>query len=311
MGPKANGSALLSALFLMTLVAIAATAMSTRLQLDIYRTRLFIQSDRLALASQAVGFWAMARLSDPQKKLLLLGDKGRVLDYPTSLKSLYPGVSLQGSVYDLQARFNLNNLTNKAFQPILLRLLMNNVNKTDMKTLKFIVGATENWVSPYQLDRGQDALMTYYSQQKPPYLPGYQPMLSVSEFRTVAGVSADIYQSLLPLLTALPTVTMINLNTASMPVLRALGNGLTREQAEAIIELRLEKEQLDSGDLQLIANKYAIPIQQISIQSEYYLSEAIVKSSDLMLKHYMVLHRVKDRTGTYTISILSETLNTF
>ena len=310
MGPKAYGSALLSALFLMTLVAIAATAMSTRLQLDIYRTRLFIQSDRLALASQAVGFWAMAQLANPQAKLVLLGDKGRVLDYPKSLKSLYPGVSLQGSIYDLQARFNLNNLSNKAFKPILLRLLMNNVKKTDMKTFKFIVDATENWVSPYQPARGQDALMTYYLQQKPSYLPGYQPMLSVSEFRTVAGVSADIYQSLLPLLTALPTVTMINLNTVSMPVLRALGNGLTNEQAEAIIGLRLEKEQLDSGDLQIIANKYAIPAEQISFQSEYYLSEAIVMSSDLMLKHYMILHRVKDRTGAYTVSILSETLNT-
>lgn len=310
MGPKAYGSALLSALFLMTLVAIAATAMSTRLQLDIYRTRLFIQSDKLALASQAVGFWAMARLANPQTKLVLLGNEGRVLDYPKSLKSLYPGISLQGRVYDLQARFNLNNLSNKAFQPVLLRLLMNNVKKTDMKTFKLIVNATENWVSSYRPDRGQDALMTYYSQQKPPYLPGYQPMLSVSEFRTVAGVSADIYRSLLPLLTALPTVTMINLNTVSVPVLRALGNGLTNDQAEAIIGLRLEKEQLDSSDLQLIANKYAIPVEQISFQSEYYLSEAIVTSSDLMLKHYMILHRAKDRTGGYTVSVLSETLNT-
>lgn len=311
MAPKANGSALLSALFLMTLVAIAATAMSTRLQLDIYRTRLFIQSDKLELASQAVGFWAMARLANPTTKLVLIGDEGRVLDYPKSLKSLYPGVSLQGSIYDLQARFNVNNLSNKVFRPVLLRLLMNNIKTADMKTFKLIVDATENWVSPYQPARGQDALMSYYAQQKPPYLPGYQPMLSVSEFRTVAGVNARIYQSLLPLITALPTVTMINLNTASIPVLRALGNGLTNEQAEALIEFRLEKEQLSTRDLQLITNKYAIPTEQISFESEYYLSVAIVTSSDLMLKHYMMLHRVKDRNGNYTVSVLSETLNAF
>ncbi len=311
MGPKAYGSALLSALFLMTLVAIAATAMSTRLQLDIYRTRLFIQSDKLALASQAVGFWAMASLANPKTKLVLLGNEGRVLDYPKSLKSIYPDVSIQGSIYDLQARFNLNNLQNKLFQPVFLRLLANNVKKADMKTLKLIVNATENWVSPYQPARGQDDLMTYYYQQKPPYLPGYQPMLSVSEFRIVAGVNAGIYQALLPMLSALPTVTPINLNTASIPVLKALGNGLTNEQVEAIMGMRLDHGQLEPKDLPLITSKYTIPAEQISIQSDYYLSVATVTSPDLMLKHYTVLHRVKDRTGGYTISVLTETLNAF
>ena len=59
-----RGSALLSALFIMTLVAICATAMSMRLQLDIYRTRLTLDSDKLYLASQAVTFWAMDILSE-------------------------------------------------------------------------------------------------------------------------------------------------------------------------------------------------------------------------------------------------------
>jgi general secretion pathway protein K len=51
---KDPGGALLTALFIMTLVAIVATAMSTRLQLDIYRTRLIVTYDKLYLASQAI-----------------------------------------------------------------------------------------------------------------------------------------------------------------------------------------------------------------------------------------------------------------
>ena len=66
-----RGSALISALFIMTLVAIAATAMSTRLQLDIYRTRLTISSDKLFLASQAVTFWAMHTLSNESLQVRL------------------------------------------------------------------------------------------------------------------------------------------------------------------------------------------------------------------------------------------------
>ena len=61
-GRSINGSALLSALFIMTLIAIAATAMSTRLQLDIYQTRMTINSDKLYLASDVVKFWAMEQL---------------------------------------------------------------------------------------------------------------------------------------------------------------------------------------------------------------------------------------------------------
>jgi general secretion pathway protein K len=64
-----RGSALISALFIMTLVAIAATAMSTRLQLDIYRTRLTLITDKLYLASQYVTFWAMSELTYSKKKV--------------------------------------------------------------------------------------------------------------------------------------------------------------------------------------------------------------------------------------------------
>lgn len=60
---KQTGSALISALFIMTMVAIAATAMSSRLQLDINRVRLGILSDKLYLASQAVSFWSLNQLS--------------------------------------------------------------------------------------------------------------------------------------------------------------------------------------------------------------------------------------------------------
>lgn len=59
-----KGSALLTALFIMTLVAIVATAMSTKVQLDIYRTRLILTHDKLYFASQAVTFWSMGQLAD-------------------------------------------------------------------------------------------------------------------------------------------------------------------------------------------------------------------------------------------------------
>lgn len=307
-----KGSALLSALFLMTLVAIAATAMSTRLQLDIYRTRLSIQSDKINLASQAVAFWAMDLLVHSKNPFTSSNDEGRVKDFPQSLKAIYPGVSIEGQLYDLQALFNLNNLLDIAYQPLFLRLLKNNVKNVEVDALKFIMSATVNWVSPYRPDAGYDQWMTYYSQQKPAYLPAWQPMQSVSEFRMVAGVTAHIYRSTVPMLTALPTQTAINLNTAPKKILVALGdNGLTDEQVEELFQLRQEKDGLQLKDIQPMLEKFNIPARQISIDSDYYLSVATATSADLSIKHYTILHKTKDRQGRLSVNIISETLNTF
>lgn len=70
-----KGGALLTALFIMTLVAIVATAMSIRLQTDIYRTRLVLTHDKLYLASQAVTFWALGELRDGKQKFTQVREK--------------------------------------------------------------------------------------------------------------------------------------------------------------------------------------------------------------------------------------------
>lgn len=306
---KVIGSALLSALFLMTLVAIAATAMSTRLQLDIYRNRLLIESDEVYLASQVVGFWAMGSLVDPKTELTLLGEGGRVLDYPRALKSIYPNVTIKGHLYDLQARFNLNNLQNKAQHPLFFRLLKNNLKNNDAKLVKQISDATVHWINPYRMDQGQDEWTTEYAKQNPPYLPGFQPMQSVSEFRLVAGVSARIDELISPLLTALPLQTPININTAPMPILKILGNGLTDAELTELLELRLDKGAFSATDLPLLIGKLNIPLDQISIGSDYFLSVTTVTSANLSLQHYTIIHREMDQKGEISAHIVSETLN--
>ncbi len=127
---KKQGSALISALFIMTLVAIAATAMSTRLQFDIYRTRLTIASDKLYLATQAVTFWGMDALKDI-RKLKLNGKDGLLATLPTVLQRIYPEVELKGKVVDMQALFNINNLQDRKFHASFFHLLEHTLVKSD------------------------------------------------------------------------------------------------------------------------------------------------------------------------------------
>jgi general secretion pathway protein K len=121
---KCQGGALLTALFIMTLIAIVATAMSARLQLDIYRTGASITYDKLYLASQTVTFWALSQLQEKT----LPGPKGNnsqglLKEYPSDKSLIDNQIQVSGSLYDLQTRFNLNNLVDKKFMPMMARLI--------------------------------------------------------------------------------------------------------------------------------------------------------------------------------------------
>ena len=82
---KETGSALITALFIMTLITIAATAMTMRLQLDIYRTRLTLTTDKLNYASQFVIFWAMGELSNNKNRYFTADLNGKVAEFPKAL----------------------------------------------------------------------------------------------------------------------------------------------------------------------------------------------------------------------------------
>ncbi|MCW0217571.1 MAG: type II secretion system minor pseudopilin GspK, partial [Prosthecobacter sp.] len=225
-----RGSALISALFIMTLVAIAATAMSTRLQLDIYRTHLTLLTDKLYLASQQVSFWAMSELNHRKTPFPKIDKEGALLTFPTALQNSYPELETTGKLFDLQGRFNLNNLTDKNYYRVFLNLLevaLPDMNKKDREAIAL---ATQFWISPYKPGRGNDQLVNAYLKQNPPYYQSGQLMQNVSEFRLINGVTAKTYRILEPYITALPDVTPINIDTAPKTVLMSLRNGLTEEQ---------------------------------------------------------------------------------
>lgn len=306
-----RGSALITALFIMTLVAITATAISTRLQLDIYRVRLTQNSDRLYLASQAVTFWAMDRLADPKQDLINLDQNAKILDFPKKLKSIYPQVITQGSLYDLQAKFNLNNLSDRAFFPAFLGLLEQVLPHIDPQERKSILDATINWINGATgKNDAHDEWLDRYLKQRPIYLPGYQFMQHVSEFRTVLGINAQRYAVLLPYLTALPEATGINLNTAPLALLRSLGDGVSKHDAEEIIKLRNKKEIKNLSELGPLIEKLNIPKNEITLESNYFLATAITSIDDMTLVHYAVLKRSKNKQGKLSISIMSEGINT-
>lgn len=305
-----RGSALISALFIMTLVAIAATAMGTRLQLDIYRTRMTILSDKIYLATQAVTFWSMSELSNKKNTFTVADSQGVVLRLPPALQNIYPTLNSTGIIYDLQARFNLNNLNDSVYLPVfnnLMDLVLKNITQDQKKEISL---ATHQWIRNYQPEHGKDPFMGYYLKQDPPYYPAYQLFTSISEFRLIQGVNSMIFQSLSPFIVALPETTPINFNTATKTLLRATGQKVTEAQVNQIIEARGKKGLTNLTKANVVLNKLKITKELFTVKSQYFLCVATVGDQDLSLVNYAVLKRIEDKKGNISISLVEESINT-
>jgi len=304
-----RGSALISALFIMTLVAIAATAMSTRLQLDIYRTQTLLTSDKIYLASQAVTFWAMDTLS--QKKVHYSRNKeiGKLLNFPSQLQQAYPGVLIKGALYDLQALFNINNLLDIKFHPMFFKLLENSLGKGHADEQKKLFQAINYWITPYRVGRGRDDFLNYYLTQTNTYLPGFQPLQSISELRLIRGFNLKIYQAILPYVTVLPEVTPINILSAPKSLLKSLGNGLKESAVNELIDAGKNKGFDTPEKSHELLQKLDINANLVTTDSQYFLSIAEASSNDLSLTTYAVLKRNRDRAGKIMVGLISESLN--
>jgi general secretion pathway protein K len=141
--------------------------------------------------------------------------------------------TLQGSLEDMQGRFNLNNLGRVTadgkpdpqplaqFQRLLVSLNL------EPKWAQI----ARDWIDagniPGEPDGAKDAV---YTAQTPPYLTGNWPMTSISELLALPGFGIDRFQKLAPYVTALPTANAaINLCTAPALVIESLADNLNGE----------------------------------------------------------------------------------
>jgi general secretion pathway protein K len=140
---------------------------------------------------------------------------------------------LQGSLEDMQGRFNLNNLgrtlANGQPDPVPLEQFQRLLQSLNMET-KW-AGLVRDWIDadnvPSIPDGAEDSV---YTAQTPPYLTGNWPMTSPTELMSLPGFDLDHYAKIAPYVTALPTANAaINLCTASAFVIESLAPNLSGE----------------------------------------------------------------------------------
>ncbi len=143
---------------------------------------------------------------------------------------------IEAQVNDLRGQFNLNSLLNAngsvderqrdRFQRLLLALEIRNLAP---ETLIDWMDADDQRTGGAGAEDGDYMLMD------PAYRAADQPFVSATELRLLDGITQEEYQRLRPHVTALPTRDgTINVNFASVPVIRSLHERITRGQAESV-----------------------------------------------------------------------------
>ncbi len=248
---RQRGVALLVAILLVALGTIIAATMAYNNAMTARRAAATFEFDQAVLAAEGAEAFAAYGL---QQQFKQNQQQNPAYTYPgqgwgqaMGPTQVTPGVMLEGSLQDLQGRFNVNDLVGtdgetpntvaiKAFQQLLQLLGM------DPKWADYIVDWIDKDTNPMFPDGAEDSV---YMEMNPPYRTPNLPISSTSELLALPGFTRADFDRLSPYIVALPpgVLTPINTCSASPYVLDAL-IGHVQFSADP---KQFEKDRQDSG----------------------------------------------------------------
>ena len=228
-----RGVALVTALLVVSLATVAAVAMATRLQVDLRRTANLLHGEQAYAYAIAAESWA---------RVILRRDAGDsdhdslAEDWATALPPIaVEGGFVNGHIYDLQGRFNINSLVAEDGTPADEQLAYYKRLLTVLGLEPALAPALLDWMDPDINTTFPDgAEDDAYLLAEPAYRAANRPLTSISELRLVQGYTPEVLAILAPHVTALPGKTALNVNTATLAVLQALHEELTASDAEIL-----------------------------------------------------------------------------
>ncbi|MEQ9547572.1 MAG: type II secretion system minor pseudopilin GspK [Marinobacter sp.] len=249
-----RGVALIMVLLAMALVVMLATGMTQQQSVRVFRAGHYLaqqQGQSIALGAEAFARQILNRDFEQDKEDNLMVDS---LDEFWAANSAVLPLDENGVVEiqidDLGGRINLNDLVsaNGQVDPLvrdrLARLLEAlAISEISVDALIDWIDSDDQTVSAYGAEDGQ------YLMADPGFRAANQPFVSVTELRLIEGMTEEVYRRLKPHVATLPVTGIgINVNTATVPVLRSLHEELTQAQAESILEKRQEERFEDVQD---------------------------------------------------------------
>ena len=248
--PRQRGVAIITALLVVVLAAGIATYLLAQQSHALTRTARATGRAQASLYAAPTLDFARALLADALQKST----------YVSNQQSWAQGISAlpienaiaSGVIRDEAGKFNINNLVRTRPAPsapdiAIFRRLLTNLNLNPD-----LADAVVDWIDEDSQPGPAGAEDGYYMNLPAPYRAANQNLVQWQELARVRGFDSATVQRLAPFATALPTRTMVNLNTASAEVLAALFPQLAASDIASIVQARetLPFRNVDVADLQ-------------------------------------------------------------
>ena len=309
---KQRGVALITAILIAALVSVIAVAMATRQTLDIRRTGNMLEADQAymyALGMEELAAQVLVKDKQDTGDVDSLSEDWAIPLPPT----IVDGGSVAGSVEDMQGRFNLNNLVDgsskadpaqvKAFQSILEQV---SAADKDIQISPFMANRVVDWIDTDLNSSADGAEDMDYLNTDIPYRTPNQFMASPTELGAMLGMTPEDVSALLPLVSALPIPTTVNINTASETVLLSLHPDITAAIAGELVEFRKENVFKNKADFEkklLDDHQITVDNKTFDVKSEYFLVSVDALIGRTQLHMYSLLERKNDKVATIRRSI--------
>lgn len=309
-----QGMALLMAIMIVALVSIISVNMLTQRQLQIYRTSNLYFREQAYQFALGVERWGVSVLSQDFQQAKKDNANNSQYDgqqdiWNTAIVNFdVEQATISGVIFDLQGRFNLNNL-----------IVKGKVNVKWLASYKRLLNALElpaslaltlvDWMDKNEQPMGSDgAEDIYYIALDQPYRTANQPLGHVSELLLIKGYTPKVIKVLKPYVFVAPAATAVNVNSASSVVMQAVLPGVTESQAESIVSESKDKPYKKMADFMKnpdLKNK-PVEMSQISVNSEYFA----VNSSALIDKTQVNIQSIikRDKSGKIHIQSRQESL---
>ncbi len=283
------------ALFIVALVAAMAYVMMARLERDTHRTALLLHDTQADFYAQGSVAWAMDQLRNDWERQ----KTNKVVD-PIPIKSPMnelQGYKISSTIEDMQARYNINNLTQMtSFKPF-IRLLQTVQPSLSTEKAEDILRAVVDWIAPVTTQQ-PNTFSQYYLSLSSPYRAAHRPMVNRSELRLVKGMTPSLFRALMPYVTALPDSQPINVQTALPPVLMTLSQTLNLESAQRIEQSRQQTPFTSTKmffNLDVVKN-HRVSEGNVTVTSQYFLVKTNVEIEKQTIVLYTLLERITNGT---------------
>ena len=276
-----GGFALLTVLLIVALVATMSSQLIYQQHLSIQRSaHMLHQAQSLSVAWGLEGWVKQGLKLDAQNNQI---DHLQEQWSQPLVSVPFEGGEISGQLYDLQGRLNLNNVqvANKVQREIWQKIIDRWAVQVGLKAP--LSQVLTDWVDHDEERLPDGAESDAYLLMQPPYRAANQALVMVEELKSLQGFQQIDYAPWLLIkatATALPTVTKINVNTASKSVLMALTDTLTEPTVEGWLQLRKDQPANDTVAFRAFIEKQtgqsvaeltlALPDAVISVRSDYF-----------------------------------------